>query len=566
MSASTDLSATAAPPASTANGPDCSDYPDCSGPPDCTDYDVVVVGGSLAGASTALLLRRANPELRILIVEQAERFGHKVGEATVEVSGFFLEQVLGLGDHLHRKHLPKHGLRYWFSSRSDDTLETMGEVGPMMAPHVPSFQLDRSVLDQHVLELAVQEGCKLMRPARVKQYQEAWPASEVTIVPDDPSDGPAESHTVSCRWLVDGSGRHAFLARKKRLIERLEEHPTNATWSRWRGTLDLDSPGFTDTVGGQSLPRLRAQRRLATNHFTGRGWWCWVIPLSNGKTSVGLVSDRRLFDLRERDGDAPSTARDRYERFVRSQPGLKQLLADAEMCDDCDSYSFMPYRTSKYMDAGWALVGDAASFIDPYYSPGLDHLAMSVTATVEILGQDLNQELDKVELIDKIAAHNKAFTVSYRRWFEALYQDKYQILGDGDLVTASFLVETSLYYFGVVTPILREPSAIRNPVFGAPLPQSRVAFRLARAFRRRMVRLAELRTRKGLYGHRNSDWSYYPKGFGLGWRVWPTLLKGLSVWARCEFEQIFAGSKARPTVDKEAAPDLGPNGTPDTAS
>ena len=34
-------------------------------------------------------------------------------------------------------------------------------------------------------------------------------------------------------------------------------------------------------------------------------------------------------------------------------------------------------------------MGDAASFIDPYYSPGLDHAAMSVYATARILEADL---------------------------------------------------------------------------------------------------------------------------------------------------------------------------------
>jgi len=43
-------------------------------------YDVVIVGGAVAGASTAILRRRGNPNLRVLVVERLEKFDWKVGE------------------------------------------------------------------------------------------------------------------------------------------------------------------------------------------------------------------------------------------------------------------------------------------------------------------------------------------------------------------------------------------------------------------------------------------------------------------------------------------------------
>jgi flavin-dependent dehydrogenase len=49
-------------------------------------FDVVIIGGALAGASTALLLLRERPGLRVLILEKCSLFGRRVGEVTVEVS------------------------------------------------------------------------------------------------------------------------------------------------------------------------------------------------------------------------------------------------------------------------------------------------------------------------------------------------------------------------------------------------------------------------------------------------------------------------------------------------
>ena len=249
-------------------------------------YDVVVIGGAFSGSSFATLLKRRLPECRILIVERSERFDRKVGEATVEVSAFLLHQVLGLYDHLSRRHLPKHGLRFWFTDGPGRQLHEMTEVGGGQLPRLPSFQLDRSKLDQHLLTVADSEGCEVARPARVLDVEHGWPESQVRLA------SAGGERRVTARWVIDASGRHAFLARRLKLRRRVEEHPTAAAWGRWRGVADLDGPRLAD-----GLPRLPAARRLATNHFCGYGWWCWVIPLAGGETSVGLVYHKELAPL-----------------------------------------------------------------------------------------------------------------------------------------------------------------------------------------------------------------------------------------------------------------------------
>ncbi|HEX9287005.1 MAG TPA: tryptophan 7-halogenase, partial [Thermoanaerobaculia bacterium] len=76
------------------------------------DYDVVITGGAVAGASTAILLRRRVPNARVLVVEKSDRFDWKVGESTVEVSAYFLTRVLKQYDYLSREQLPKQAFRF----------------------------------------------------------------------------------------------------------------------------------------------------------------------------------------------------------------------------------------------------------------------------------------------------------------------------------------------------------------------------------------------------------------------------------------------------------------------
>src|SRR5215471_20938106 len=130
-------------------------------------YDVVIMGGAVSGASAAIVLKRRMPSLSILVVEKSEKFDWKVGESTVEISAYFLTRVLKLWDHLSREQLPKQAFRYWFVNDDVKSLRDASEVGPTQLARTPSFQLDRSKLDEHLLKMAAEEGSEVWRPARV---------------------------------------------------------------------------------------------------------------------------------------------------------------------------------------------------------------------------------------------------------------------------------------------------------------------------------------------------------------------------------------------------------------
>jgi hypothetical protein len=140
--------------------------------PDPAAYDVVIVGGALAGAASAILLKREAPGARVLILEKSTVFGRRVGEATVEISGFFLGRVLGLTQHLNESHLVKQGMRFWFYNERTRELPDCSEIGGRYLSRVPAYQVDRAVLDEEILRRAIGLGVEVN--ARRRSEKSAW--------------------------------------------------------------------------------------------------------------------------------------------------------------------------------------------------------------------------------------------------------------------------------------------------------------------------------------------------------------------------------------------------------
>ena len=488
-------------------------------------YDVVVLGGAFSGAATAMLLRRDHPEISVLVVEKSKQFDAKVGEATTEMAAMFLTRRLAQWRHLELDHLPKEGLRYWFANPDVQHHWQATEAGGFVRSAVPSFQLRRDVLDEHLLAEAVAAGAELLRPARVRGVEIGGFDHRVTI------DQGSDTFTVGCRWVIDATGRATLLGRQLGLISRTEQHPTAAFWGRFRNLGNIDDLAARGPV--EFARRNLASRRLGTNHYTGRGYWVWVIPHGNGETSVGVVWDRRLLDLHTRT-DREQAFRD----FLAGLVPFNELLPGSELrTEDFRYYSNLAYATSQYMGEGWALVGDAAVFLDPYYSPGLDHCAFSVEATAEIVAMELAGE----SVAERTKEHNETFVRSYWHFYEAIYKDKYYYMGEADLLSAAFLLDTAQYYIFVVIPAYR----IHGRFFWMPVLGPKGAFfnfKLMKFYNRRLKRLAELRREMGEEGKRNAGRrirAYY----ALDTAPFRMALRGLRLWLVAELDGVRLGLK-----------------------
>jgi flavin-dependent dehydrogenase len=490
-------------------------------PADHTTYDVVILGGALSGASAAILLLRRNPGIRILIIEKTARLTRRVGEATVEVSAFFLGRVLGLTKYLNEAHLVKQGLRFYFANDAVETLAEASELGARYQVRLPSYQIDRATLDEEVLRRAAAAGAVIVRPANVSKV-ELNDGGEQAVT----FSGEAGPRTVRARWVVDASGVAALLARKNGWWRPNTEHPTTACWARWRGVKDWDGYELAQKYPEWSSA-IYGTRGTATNHIIGDGWWSWWIPLKGGDTSIGVVFDQRLVEWPHDQGANPG---ERLRAFLMQHPAAREMLADATIEEgDIHWRKNLAYYSTTFAGDGFVLVGDAAAFMDPFYSPGMDWIAFTSTGAADLItAQRMGEPLP-----ERIERHNRDFARCHRCWFEALYKDKYEYMGEFDLQSLAFTLDLGLYYFGIVSqPFRYGERAFSSPPFTQAI--SAPFHRLMRFYNRRLSSIARRRRATGVLGMTNRGKRCLIPGFTLSRGDQGQLLKGFMRWAWLE--------------------------------
>ena len=119
-------------------------------------------------------------------------------------------------------------------------------------------------------------------------------------------------------------------------------------------------------------------RRYSTNHLMGEGYWVWLIQLATGPISIGVCADPRSHPYEE------INELDRLLGWLRKHE--PQLAASVEQRQE-DIEDFLRVRDFAYgvkqafSTDRWSLVGEAAAFADPFYSPGSDFIGYSNTFT-----------------------------------------------------------------------------------------------------------------------------------------------------------------------------------------
>ncbi|WP_395703398.1 NAD(P)/FAD-dependent oxidoreductase [Aquabacterium sp.] len=402
--------------------------------------DVLILGGGLAGLTLALQLKQRFPALAIEVIERRRHpvpeAAFKVGESTVEIGAHYFAEVLGLKDHLDQQQIRKFGFRFFFSDRRRD-IDAVTEIGVRRPLAVPSWQIDRGIFENFLATEVQARGMRFHDGARVTRLAlDEHGTAPHRVHWQQGDSGHITERTTEARWLVDASGRVGLVKRQLGLAQD-NAHPCHAVWFRVAHRIPVDDWGGADWRAQCTPP----ERWRSTNHLVGTGYWVWLIPLSSGSHSVGIVADPRHHPLERMDSF------DKAMDWLREhQPRLfDELDPRRETLQDFAFFRKFSYGCRQvFSGRRWALTGEAGLFLDPFYSPGSDFIGIANTLITELVALD--------QAGQPLGAHASLYDQLFHSFYDntlSLYQDQYALFGQPEVLPVKVIWDYS-YYWGLL--------------------------------------------------------------------------------------------------------------------
>ncbi|HKI03836.1 MAG TPA: NAD(P)/FAD-dependent oxidoreductase [Thermoanaerobaculia bacterium] len=354
-----------------------------------TEYDVIVIGGGPGGATAATLTAQRGH--KVLLLERSAEPKFKIGESLMPAT-WSTFQRLGVLPKLHASHFPrKYSVQFYGRSGRASSPFYFQETDPSESS--VTWQVLRSEFDALLLDNAREHGVEVRRGVGVKDviFEGGEGGRAVGVQLDDGSN-------LSCRVVVDATGRSAFLGRKLGLMRPDPELRKAALFTHYEGA--LRDPGIDE---GATL----------VLYTQSPGGWFWYIPLPEDRVSVGVVGSIEHL-VTSRAGDPQAV----FDEEVALCPSLRERVADARQAMPVQVIRDFSYRSSRIAGDGWVLVGDAFGFLDPIYSSGV-FLALK---SGELAADSVHAALEAGDLsAGRLGAHGPDFLAGMEAMRKLVY-------------------------------------------------------------------------------------------------------------------------------------------------
>jgi flavin-dependent dehydrogenase len=324
-----------------------------------TEVDVLIIGAGPAGSAAASLLQQQG--FRLLVVEKQFFPRFIIGESLLPHSMDLLQEAGLLEAVEARGYMHKCGAVFL---RGDETCD-FDFSQQFTAGWKYTFQVPRADFDQTLADAVAARGVEILYGHSVTAIGFNEGGAAVTIETLDKA-----ARTVSASFVLDCSGFGRVLPRLLAL-----ERPT---------TFPTREALFTHVTGDQR-PAGKEEGKIWVCLHPGDAW-IWIIPFSDGKTSVGVVATPEFFQRYPGEPDAQLRA------ILMGDPNAAARLANIQIVFPPQRITGYACAVEKIYGTHFALVGNATEFLDPIFSSGVTLALASANRAAQVLTRHLRGE------------------------------------------------------------------------------------------------------------------------------------------------------------------------------
>ena len=342
--------------------------------------DVIVIGGGPAGTTAATFLAQRGLSVTLLERERFPRF--QIGESLLPYNNDLFNR-LGVTDVIAEgESFPKYGA--YFVTGDGKTGYGFRFDKRLRDPYRRSFQVKRAHFDELLLHNAEDHGVQVRQQTPVTSVDLSDPQRVVV------------NGGLEARFVVDASGHGSVVGAKVGNRAEVEQLKKVAFFAHYR-----------------NVPRDQGRDAGNTIIVVLRDAWFWLIPITAEVMSVGLVVNR------EHVLSCGLDPQQLLEQTIAGTPWVAERMKNAERITQIYARKDFSFRMQNMAGPNYALVGDAAGFLDPIFSTGvfmaMKSADLAVPAIVERLQRGSMKGLRAYE------THMQRGFDQYLRFIEKFY-------------------------------------------------------------------------------------------------------------------------------------------------
>lgn len=361
---------------------------------DSYDVDVAIIGAGPSGTTAATLLSRAQYKTVVLEKSAFPRF--VIGESLLPRCMDLLEEAGMLEDVKARGYMIKNGAVFMRNDKRCmfDFSEQHTEGWNY------TYQVPRDDFDMTLARTAEKQGVTILWHHTVEDVEFEDNAVILHAMDNDQS-----RISVNAKFILDGSGYGRVLPRLLNLEEPSSLEERQSIFTHITGDLRPDG----DDEGKIWICILPDNS------------WLWVIPFSNGKTSVGLVA--RPGFIEKLPGESLD---DKLKGAFTLEQNAAKRLCKSDFQFPVQSIRGYSAAVTRFAGQGYALLGNATEFLDPVFSSGVTLALESANRAANILIRQLDGE--KVDWQREYSDYMTLGVETFRTYVNAWYEDKLPVV------------------------------------------------------------------------------------------------------------------------------------------